>query len=87
VVVLRHLGREAERVAAEDRLRGILAGPTVRAPGIVWRKSGVPPDELQRDEAACGEAARYGTTPYGPLIDGERFTRCVWERGWRSTVR
>lgn len=85
LVVLRHLGREAERVATEDRLRGILAAPTVRAPGISWRKSGAGPEELRRDEAACGEAARYGITPYGPLIDGERFTRCVRERGWRST--
>jgi hypothetical protein len=84
VVVLRHLRREAERAAAEDRLREILAEPTVRAPGIAWRKSGAGPEELERDEEACGEAARYGITPYGPLIDGERFTRCVRERGWRS---
>jgi tetratricopeptide (TPR) repeat protein len=84
VVVLRHLGRAADLAAAEDRLRGILAEPTVRAPWISWRKSGAGPEELERDEEACVEAARYGVTPYGPLIDGERFTRCVWERGWRS---
>jgi hypothetical protein len=84
VVVLRHLRRDAERAAAEDRLRDILAEPTVRAPGIAWRKAGAGLEDLTRDEAACGDTARYGITPYGPLIDGERFTRCVRERGWRS---
>jgi hypothetical protein len=83
VVVLRHLRRDAERAAAEGRLRGILAEPSVQAPGLAWRKAGAGPEELERDEAACGEAARYGITPYGPLIDGDRFTRCVRERGWR----
>jgi hypothetical protein len=87
LVVLRHLGRETERAATEGRLRGILAEPTVRAPGISWTKPGAGPGELERDEEACGEAARYGITPYGPLVDGERFTRCVRERGWRSTAR
>ena len=28
----------------------------------------------------------YGGTPYGPLIDPDRFTRCIESRGWRKTV-
>jgi tetratricopeptide (TPR) repeat protein len=86
VVVLRELGRQAEVPALEARLQAILADPTVRDPSFVWDKPGAGPEDLERDEAECVRQARYGGTPYGPLIDPDRFTRCVEERGWRKTV-
>ena len=86
LVLLRRLGRLNELPAVEARLRAILADPTVRAPSLVWEKRGADPEDLDRDEAECREKARYGGTPYGPLIDPDRFTRCIESRGWRKTV-
>jgi tetratricopeptide (TPR) repeat protein len=84
--LLRRLGRHGELPAVEARLRAILADPTVRAPSLVWEKRGAGPGDLDRDEDECGVTARYGGTPYGPLIDPDEFTRCVESRGWRKTV-
>ncbi len=86
LVLLRQLGRHAELPAVEARLRAILANPTVRAPSIVWKKRGADSEDLDRDESQCLAEARYGGTPYGPLIDPDRFTHCIEGRGWRRTV-
>ncbi len=86
LVVLRMLGREADVRATEARLREILAAASVRAPRLTWEKPGAGPEALEQDEEACRNEARYGTTPYGPLLDAERFTGCVEARGWRRTV-
>jgi len=86
LVLLRRLGRHAELPAVEARLRAILADPTVRAPSLVWEKRGADSEDLDRDEDECLDEARYGGTPYGPLIDPDRFTRCIENRGWRKTV-
>jgi tetratricopeptide (TPR) repeat protein len=86
LVLLRRLGRHAELAAVEGRLRAILAHPSVRAPSLVWEKRGAESEDLDRDEDECLGEARYGGTPYGPLIDPDRFTRCIEDRGWRKTV-
>jgi hypothetical protein len=86
-VVLRLLGREGEADAAEARVAGIRARPSVRQPSVRWQRTGTPDGDLGADEAACAREASYGFSRQGPLIDPARFTRCIEERGWRPVPR
>lgn len=85
--ILRALGRDAEVTDVEARLRAILARPSVRGPAMRWERAGATEEDLDADERACALETQYGTTAYGPLIDPDRFTRCIEQRGWREKNR
>lgn len=83
VALLENQGRAADARTLEDRIRAIRADPVMRRPATVWAKPEGTAQELEDARDACRQAARYGATTYGLLIDPGAFTRCMGERGWR----